>query len=153
MKLKIKKTGELLEDVKFIDTTLHKIVIQYLDDGVLRECSIKSLSDVEEIKDYEEQKVSALHLMIHTLTDFIENEPDEDKVDLEDCKQMLGKLKAWKRLKDKGFKFTDWNCPLCEVYFEIPDSFYDREGMIGEAISEESSNDLDLLFGGGDDRG
>jgi hypothetical protein len=53
----------------------------------------------------EEPNGSALDLMILTLINFIENGPDEDKVDLEDCKQMLEKLKAWKRLKDKGFRF------------------------------------------------
>ena len=65
--------------------------------------SLKGLNEMFE--DYEEVKGSALDLMILTLINFIENEPDEDKVDLEDCKQMLEKLKAWKRLKDGGFEF------------------------------------------------
>ena len=53
MKVRINKTGEVLEDVKYIDTTLSTITIQYLDDGVLRETRIKNLSDIEEVKDYE----------------------------------------------------------------------------------------------------
>lgn len=36
MKLRNKKTGEILEDVKFIDTSLNTIEIHYLDNGVLR---------------------------------------------------------------------------------------------------------------------
>ena len=36
MKLRNKKTGELLEDVKYIDTSLTTIEIHYLDNGVLR---------------------------------------------------------------------------------------------------------------------
>lgn len=36
MKLRNKKTGEILEDVKYIDTSLTTIEIYYLDNGVLR---------------------------------------------------------------------------------------------------------------------
>lgn len=36
MKLRNKKTGEIVEDVKYIDTSLTTIEIHYLDDGVLR---------------------------------------------------------------------------------------------------------------------
>lgn len=36
MKLRNKKTGEILEDVKYIDTSLTTIEIHYLDNGVLR---------------------------------------------------------------------------------------------------------------------
>lgn len=36
MKLRNKKTGEILEDVKFIDTSLNTVEIHYLDSGVLR---------------------------------------------------------------------------------------------------------------------
>ena len=36
MKLRNKKTGEILEDVKFIDTSFNTIEIHYLDNGVLR---------------------------------------------------------------------------------------------------------------------
>lgn len=85
-------------------------------------------------------KQSALRVMILTLTNFIENEPTGD-VDLEDCKQMLEKLKAWKRLKDAGFKFTDWR----------------RDDVYGVSIQTNELHDcgtmgmideLNLLFGG-----
>lgn len=36
MKLRNKKTGEILDDVKYIDTSLTTIEIHYLDNGVLR---------------------------------------------------------------------------------------------------------------------
>lgn len=87
----------------------------------------------------EEPKGSALDLMVLTLINFIENEPDEDKVDLEDCKQMLEKLKALKRLKHKGFKFDGWK----------RDERYYGDFII--TASDEIScddKDLDLLFGG-----
>lgn len=36
MKLRNKMTGEILEDVKYIDTSLNTIEIHYLDNGILR---------------------------------------------------------------------------------------------------------------------
>ena len=66
----------------------------------------------------------------------------------EEAEKAVEKLKAWKRLKDKGFRFKGWNCALQELYFDVPDTFYDRPDMVGEAISEETTKDLDLLFGG-----
>lgn len=123
MKLRNKKTGEIRE----------------LPDGFFCGDNLKKIC--EEWEDYEELKGSALDLMILTLTDFIENEPDEDKVDLKDCKQMLDKLKAWKRLKDKGFSFHGY------------DDGYDHNFNSGHIeFYVENSGDvlgpLDLLFGG-----
>lgn len=66
----------------------------------------------------------------------------------EEVRKVYKKLMAWKRLKDKGFKFDGWNCALQELYFSVPDTFYDRPDMFGHAISEETTKDLDLLFGG-----
>lgn len=153
MKLRIKETNEVLEDVKVIDTTLHKLTIQYLDNGVLREHTVKNLSDIEEIKDYEEPKGSALDLMILIIINFIENEPDEDKVDLEDCKQMLEKLKAVKRLKDKGFRFIPEASYIEEQSKETGESIMfiactmndDKDFIYGD------NKDLKLLFGGDND--
>lgn len=108
--------------------------------------SLKELN--EEWEDApEEPKGSALDLMVLTLTNFIENEPDEDKVDLEDCKQMLEKLKAWKRLKDKGFRFRGYDdmdrgqLGDIVIYAKMPTFEYD---------DESTRDDLDLLFGGGE---
>ncbi len=84
----------------------------------------------------EEQKGSALDLMILTLTNFIENEPDGDMVDLEDCKQMLDKLTAWKRLKDRHFKFDDYDI-LNQTATWLVSRAYDQY-----------ENDIKLLFGG-----
>ena len=55
MKLRNKKTGEILEDVKYIDTSLTTIEIYYLDNGVLR---IKTEKDyhsfLQNWRDYEQ---------------------------------------------------------------------------------------------------
>lgn len=63
----------------------------------------------------------------------------------EEAKEATEKLKAWKRLKDKGFKFTDWNCPCRELEFIVDeDKFFKASGE----VNEETRADLDLLFGG-----
>lgn len=62
-----------------------------------------------------------------------------------DAEEALEKLKAWKRLRDKGFKFTDWNCPCRELEFIVDeDKFFKASGE----VSAETRADLDLLFGG-----
>ena len=158
MKLRIKETGELLEDVKFIDTTLHKITIQYLDDGVLRECTIKNLSDIEEVKDYEEPKeywyidwtpeIGVYH------TRDVGSDADKRQKEIgnyfetkEEAEKAVEKLKAWKRLKDKGFEFC------CDIKYEnlCGNGFNISLNAImpPEAYADiEVSKDLDLLFGG-----
>ena len=58
MKLRNKKTGEVLEDVKYIDTSLTTIEIHYLDNGVLR---------IETEKDY--------HSFLQNWEDYAPKEP------------------------------------------------------------------------------
>ena len=55
----------------------------------------------------------------------------------EEAEKAVEKLKAWKRLKDKGFRFVEYDtehCGLSTIYF-----VYDNE---------IDKKDLDLLFGG-----
>ena len=57
----------------------------------------------------------------------------------EEAEKVVEKLKAWKRLKDKGFKFTGW------------DRNSDYPGDFRITASDEwnvDDKDLDLLFGG-----
>lgn len=104
MRLKNKKTGEI--GTLIVDGA-YKFVTNFAveNEAGSRLGKYESLAKLnKEWEDApEEPKVSALDVMILTLTNFIENEPDEDTVALEDCKQMLDKLRAYKRLKDKGF--------------------------------------------------
>lgn len=88
----------------------------------------------------EEPKPSALDFMIMTVTNFIENEADEQLVDLKDCKNMLEKLKAYKRLKEKGFSFNDWDWKTQCISYNL-----DYTDITEEQI-EEAEKDLDLLF-------
>ena len=140
MKLRNKKTGEM-GIINYFDN--QSIVIYPIDENWNakgdKKCVVyHSLAQLnEEWQDYEEPKGTALYWMILTLENFIENEPDDKWVDLEDCKQMLKKLKAWKRLRDKGFRFID--------HIDRDDGHgmtrYEWDGYI-------NGEDLDLLFGG-----
>ena len=153
MKLRVKKTGEILEDVKFIDTTLHKIAIQYLDDGVLRECIVENLLDVEEIKDYEGPKeywrIDCDGALSHGRDEF--NTPFDNACKSlgnyfetkEEAEKAVDKLKAWKRLKDRGFVWQGWDESsmgngMCVIGCQIPENMWETD--VGE--------DLNLLFGG-----
>lgn len=69
----------------------------------------------------------------------------------EEAEKAVEKLKAWKRLKDKGFRFTGWatNEGIRGIDFEVPDSFFSEHNH--SCISDETRDDLDLLFSGKDD--
>lgn len=73
----------------------------------------------------------------------------------EEAEKAVEKLKAWKRLKDKGFKIINYNCPFRELYFEVDEEkFFDASGVLSEeirAVSEETEEDLTLLFDGGEE--
>ena len=137
MKLKNKNTGEIALFENAVD--IHDKLVVSTKEGFKYYDSLAELN--ADWEDYEESKGSALDLMILTLTNFIENEPDEDKIDLEECNQMLEKLKAWKRLKDTGFRFV-----LCDDRVENGKLFIVAKMPILDI--KESQDDLDLLFGG-----
>ena len=153
MKLRNKKTGEIFEcrnDGK--EDSLWKkqgtsIALAWkIDEHLWEGRDYHSLAELnEEWEDApEEPKGKALHWTILTLENFIENEPDDKWIDLEDCKQMLEKLKAWERLKEKGFKVDLW---------DYDGGNYQERTRTGRILFkvkdyEENDEDLDLLFGG-----
>lgn len=157
MKLRIKETGEVLEDVKTIDMTLfHNITIYYLDNGILRGHLIKNLSDVEEVKDYEEPKeywfINDLGKVERAPSDWLCDEKESRKEignhfsSKEEAEKAVEKLKALTRLENNGFRFTG---------FEETD-----RGCLGDFTIycyikpdytrpyNDVDDDLDLLFGG-----
>ena len=143
MKLRNKNSGNVGE--LFVTEVFFRVRTEY---GFVDYETLSKLN--EEWEDCDESKDSALDLMILTLINFIENEPDEDKVDLEDCKQMLVKLKAWKRLRDKGFKFDGIAGIVNEIYFKANEQY--THIMVDEYTSDKTEkeyiDDLMLLFGG-----
>lgn len=139
MKLRNKKTGEIAEFNNFYIIEEPEIQKVY-----------SSLGDLsEEWEDYEGPKslwaigqfgelyeVSGLALnqikKLETIGNYFETKEEAEKA--------VEKLKAWKRLKDKGFRFERWllggeygNTITFSDYFECDD---------------KARADLDLLFGG-----
>ena len=127
MRLRNKKTGE----------------INY---GDLHLDEFDSLAELnEEWEDYEEPK---RHWIIDTMNDRVEdfdvpmdfNESIGNYFESrEEAKKAVGKLKAWKRLKDKGFRFNGGD-DACISYILDPVKWDDK-----------LEKDFDLLFSGEDD--
>lgn len=75
---------------------------------------------------------------------------DEDIIirmgSIEEAEKAVEKLKAWTRLRGKGFKFTGWNWYRRECGFTADeDKFFKANG---EVMTREAYEDLDLLFEG-----
>lgn len=128
MRLKNKKTGEIvsLEGELLFDNEI-MLLKQY-----------SSLAELnEEWEDYEEPKgIQCIYYVNHF---------DAAKIDgviigfgtKEEAEKAVEKLKAWKRLKDKGFRFYDWKDePTYRVTFEWEENIK----------VQEIQDDLDLLF-------
>lgn len=144
MRLRNKKTGEIGELTSFV---IDELIAVWVENKSCPEYRYNSLADLnEEWEDYEEPKGTALYWMILTLENFIENEPDDKWVDLEDCKQMLEKLKAWERLKDMitEVRITRYNTYNRKFSYSVDFGFIDKE----DEDLAEISRDINLLFGG-----
>ena len=144
MKLKNKRSGEIKEFVLFDDRN-------ELQGGVTLKDLVEVWEDVaEEPKEYYwidyDGKVKS----------FIDLYEWQDKMKeignyfatKEEAEKAVERLRAWKSLKDKGFRFCGWatNEGIRGVDFEVPDSFFSEHNH--SCISDETRADLDLLFGG-----
>lgn len=146
MKLKNKKTGEIgnlvnrgLEDER---------IWVWIDNISKPEYRYNSLAELnEEWEDYEEAKE---YWYIDYDGGILCGETDNSSTEkmmisignqfetLEEAEKAVEKLKAYKRLKEKGFRFTGWNRRYCdEINYQLD-------------TTEDMSKDLDLLFGGGE---
>ena len=146
MKLRNKKTGELVDINLSIDMLDKDYITEY---GSLEEFN-KDWEDAPE----EPKKYWFIDADFGICGDKYTGEPPKYKYEIgnyfktkEEAERAVEKLKAWKRLKDKGFRFSkDWvyryDQPKVEnhTYFELV------------AICEDGVrfDDLDLLFGGGE---
>lgn len=151
MKLRNKKTGEIVE------------ITMPIKNGDGWNISANSLAELnEDWKDYEEPKDKGYWYIddfgriqfSSELMDEIEGRPNnwiarklfgnyfETR---EEAERVVEKLKAWKRLKDKGFRFTGWTIDdglrisICSNIDE--EDIYDED-------KRKIKPDLDLLFGG-----
>ena len=151
-KLRNKKTGDIGFLICVVGPSPEKIkVVECIDGKRGSKCwyydTITELN--EEWEDYEEPKG---HWFIDCAApypvDFCEfNEDTEYDKEIgnyfetkEEAEKVVEKLKAWKRLKDKGFRFVKVDDVERVIHFEIPYRVgYD---------SCEAEADLDTCFGG-----
>ena len=150
MKLRNKKTGEM---GNLVSTNWNEDSLKVLDDNGIQLAKCGSLSELnEEWEDCKEPKeywcVDRIGGINHiTILDGVD-EYKENKKQIgnyfetkEEAEKAVEKLKAWKRLKDKGFRFDRW-CNDNEKYlgdFVIYAHTKDLTDIV---------DDLDLLFGG-----
>ena len=152
MKLRNKKTGEIGELYFQPDKEYHFTVATEDPADMMIFKTIAELN--EEWEDYEAPKT---HWYIYGAEPFEVDECDWDKEFIEELKSIgnyfdtreeaekaVEKLKAWKRLKDKGFVITDWNF--------TPDMKHTKGNFVKIKAEipyiQENMKDLDLLFGG-----
>ena len=152
MKLRNKKTGEIVAYISFKEGG-GQISMYVFDTN--KQYYYNYLAELnKEWEDYEEDEllyvISAEHKSGYQCV-LREEYPEICEVAKElgigfetekECRKALEKLKAWKRLKDKGFRFVRWllggeygNTITFSDYIEYDD---------------EIRADLDLLFGGGE---
>lgn len=151
MKLKNKKTGEIKECVVIpVDSNGYPNEYQVFEKG--------EWEDYEEPKDKGYWYIDDLCRMRYSseLLDEIDDRPNNWMIrklcgnyfdTREEAEKAVEKLKAWKRLKDKGFSFdpVDRYEALCGNGFNIPIT----ATMPPEAYTDtEVSKDLDICFGG-----
>ena len=142
MKLRNKNTGEIVE-----------CAIIPIIDGYVNEYKVfekgESIAELnEEWEDYEEpKKYWFIDADFGVCGDKHIGEPPKYKYEIgnyfetkEEAERAVEKLKAWKRLKDKGFRFKTWGW----------ERKIEKEYCIWFTIDndEKCSDDLDLLFGG-----
>lgn len=146
MKLRNKKTGEIIDIYKG-EITLH------YNQG-RKTIHFKHLEDLEEWEDYEEPKeywyieCDGEVYSIERLIGYDSNKLKEIGnyfESREEAEKAVEKLKAAKRLKDKGFRFDKWINVTAGPY--MPIWFYFEEDI----ALEDVKSDLDLLFSGGEE--
>ena len=135
MKLRNKKTGEM-GIVSHFDN--QSIVIYPIDENWNAKGDKKygyaSLAELnEEWEDYEEPKEDGLDNIIALTEAYSSNDSKRYP------KEVVEKLKAVKRLKDKGFRFEAYKPYGTGIMFTIAHM---------NELAEDSRKDLDLLFGG-----
>ena len=166
MKLRNKKTGEIVDlEEGFIRDTYCGSCIQLKPVAISNKEGYiyGSLAELnEEWEDYKEPKeywtISGAgylwvtdHMSSDTITDLREiGNLFETK---EEAEKALDKIKAWKRLKDKGFDIESWATKIGDDYYKTGqivlnlNNVKDREWDEYDQIME-IKNELNILFGG-----
>ena len=155
MKLKNKKTGEKAE----VEISYNSMLVTY-EDGRIVNYYFDSLKDLEGWEDYHEE----LEKIYWVDCDGEIGHRTVDSPELDTKMRLLGnwfetkeqaeraveKLKAWKRLKDKGFRFVGVRGIGKVIDFDMPKPYHHVAFDEYNANEDELEffNDLMLLFGG-----
>lgn len=152
MKLKNKKTGEIGEMCEaggYITVWLlekaHGCTCENKNYGTLAEMNEEWEDVPEEPKEY--WYLSGVGEIVYMKDDGSKFDKDHKFIgnyfsSREEAEKAVEKLKAWKRLKDKGFSIYSW-----DYEFDVVNK--PAQTIILKASAVNSSNtDLDLLFGG-----
>ena len=150
MKLRNKKTGEIgWLYCDYISVPKKMTVFSEDKDLSARHWDYTSLAELnEEWEDYEEPKK---HYEILAMGAVIELEDDEDEIfrnqaqkeignyfsSREEAERAVERLRAWKRLKDKGFKLS-----------AVVDTFFCLDIYMKDEPYEAIKDDLKIVFGG-----
>ena len=152
MKLRNKKTGEIVEPFG-ISCVNGRTFVQFDDNNGTIKFVAHSLAELnEEWEDYEEPKEHYFiteYGGVFSLNEYkglnnVANPEDYKAIGNyfeteEEAEKAVEKLKAWKRLKDKGFKFNGW---------KRDERFYGDYTIEAQDYTTCSDKDLDTLFGG-----
>ena len=152
MRVRNKKTGEIinLDNTNFIISSRNNNIICSLQ-GTTIHHEYNSLSEF--VNDWEECEEPKEYWYIsdfgYVFNHEINNKSVKSTIEemksignyflsREEAELVVRKLKAWKRLKDKGFRFTGWNGTMTGKGIEYKAGKY----------YEKWVDDIDLLFGG-----
>ena len=147
MKIRNKKTGEIRETADVIIENLKK------NGTTLNAINIDEIRN--EWEDYEEPKgyyyVTTTGLTKYDDTPFCAIHKDRKEIGnyfetKEEAELAVRKLKAWKRLKDKGFRFTGITPNRRYIKYNYGEILSKHGICYDKAIQFE--DDLDFLFGG-----
>lgn len=152
MKLRNKKTGKWA-----IAEIVDDRVCLWFEDGTKSVQRFDTLSELnEEWEDYEEPNgywyIDFDGDVLGCVESF-DDETERKRKELgnyfetkEEAKKAVEKLKAWKRLKDAGFKFNNW------IYdYREAEKINERGLSIGASynqLSKIDADDINILFGG-----
>jgi len=151
MKLRNKKTGEIGELCFQPNKEYHFMVATEDPADTMIFKTLARLN--EEWEDYEETEyyfIDGIGIIRERRIGECEEDEEARKIignyfeTKEQAEKAVEKLKAWKRLKDKGLMFCGTDCINKNnvIYFEF------GERPLTQSEADEAEKDLDLLFGG-----
>ena len=149
MKLRNKKTGEIIDLNKghICETVSGESIRLRPDIKLGNSYTYNSLAEFNEYwEDYEEPKgVNEIDVLLNAIDEYRNNHLFDNKYmdRLKILNIAENKLMALKRLKDKGFRFKDWEVKNGhKIFFALNDDSFNAGWLDPEIVK-----DLDLLFG------